>query len=138
MKLIRTETSDQGTFGILTYDHRHVFTGELPWRNNERGNSCIPAGVYQVQMHTSPRFGRCYEVKDVPERTDILLHHGNWCGDDLLGFRTNVDGCILLGFGRGKLDNQNAVLNSRRACHKFENDMDRKDFELEIVEEYMT
>lgn len=136
MKLIRTETSDEGTFGILVYDHRVVFTGELPWRDNKRGESCIPAGVYQVQMHTSPRFGRCYEIKDVPGRTDILLHNGNWCGDDTMGFRANVDGCVLLGLRRGPLDGQRAVLNSKRARHKFENDMNGKDFELEITEEY--
>jgi hypothetical protein len=138
MKLIRLETSDEGTFGLLLYDHnRFLFTGELPWRGNEKGKSCIPTGTYQVQMRTSHRFGRCYEIQDVSERTHILLHNGNWCGDDELGFRTHVDGCVLLGLSRGRLDGQNAVFSSRRARHKFEAEMDGRPFELEIMEQYL-
>ena len=137
MKLIRTETSDEGTFGFLFYDGRFLCTGELPWRDNRRGESCIPAGVYQVRMRTSPRFGRAYEILDVPGRTHILLHNGNYCGDDSLGFKTHVDGCILVGSSRGKLDGQHAVFSSRRARHKFENEMGGAPFELEIIEEYL-
>lgn len=137
MKLIRLETSDEGTFGILNYGGRYLFTGELPWRGNARGESCIPTGIYQVFMRTSPRFGRCYEIQDVPGRSDILLHNGNWCGDDTLGFKTHVDGCVLLGLSRGRLDSQNAVFSSRRARHKFENEMAGAPFELEIIEEYL-
>lgn len=137
MKLIRTETSDEGTFGVLMYDRRYLFTGELPWRNNERGQSCIPAGLYQVFMRTSPRFGRCYEIQDVPGRTHILLHNGNWCGDDVLGFKTHVDGCVLVGLSRGVLSGQRAVFASRRARHRLEAEMGGAPFELEIVEEYL-
>lgn len=137
MKLIRLETSDEGTFGILMYGGRYLLTGELPWRNNLRGHSCIPKGHYIVQMRTSPRFGRCYQLLDVEERTHILFHNGNFCGDTLLGLKTHVNGCILLGLSRGKLDRQNAVFSSRRARHRFENEVGGKDFELEIVEEYL-
>lgn len=137
MRLIRTETSDEGTFGILLYGSRHLFTGELPERDNARGQSCIPTGIYQVQMRTSPRFGRCYEIKDVKDRSHILLHNGNFCGDDTLGFKTHVDGCVLLGLSRGKLDGQSAVFSSRRARHQFEAEMGGAPFELEITEQYI-
>jgi len=137
MKLIRTETGDEGTFGILMYGSRHMFTGELPWRDNTRGESCIPAGVYEVFMRSSGRFGRVYEIKDVPDRSAILLHNGNFCGDDHLGFKTHVDGCILVGLGRGRLDFQNAVFSSRRARHKLEAEMGGAPFQLEITEEYL-
>lgn len=137
MKLIRTETSDQGTFGLLVYGDRFLCTGELPWRNNERGKSCIPTGVYNVQMRVSPKFGRCYEVRGVEGRTHILLHNGNWAGDSSMGFKTHVDGCILLGLSRGKLDSQHAVFSSRRARHKFEAEMGGESFELEIMEQYL-
>ena len=137
MKLIRMETSDQGTFGLLVYGDRVLFTGELPWRNNERGKSSIPTGVYQVRLRTSPRFGQCYEIQDVPGRSHIWLHNGNWCGDSELGFKTHVDGCVLLGLSRGKLDRQNAVFSSRRARHKFEAEMGGAPFELEIMEQYL-
>lgn len=137
MKLIRTETGDEGTFGLLLYDGRVLYTGELPWRDNERGKSCIPAGIYDVFMRVSSRFGRVYEVKDVTGRTAILLHNGNWCGDDALGFKTHVDGCILLGLDRGRLDGQNAVFSSRRARHKIEAEMGGAPFKLEITEHYL-
>jgi hypothetical protein len=136
-KLIRLETSDEGTFGILLYGTRHLFTGELPWRSNARGASCINTGVYSVRMRTSPRFGRCYEIQNVGDRSHILLHNGNFCGDDALGFKTHVDGCILLGLDRGRLDGQSAVFSSRRARHRFENEMDGAPFELEISEQYL-
>ena len=32
---------------------------ELPWRDNARNRSYIPAGEYLVLLHRSPRFGRC-------------------------------------------------------------------------------
>ena len=137
MKLIRTETGDEGTFGILLYDLCPFFTGELPDRANLRGKSCIPAGVYEVQMRTSPRFGRAYEIKDVDGRSHILFHNGNWCGDEDLGYRSHVDGCILLGLERGKLDGQSAVLSSRRARHRFEAEMGAAPFTLEIEEAYL-
>jgi len=137
MKIIRLETSDEGTFGVLLYSTRFLFTGELPWRDNRRGESCIPCGTYEVVMRTSPRFGRCYEVQDVPGRSHILLHNGNFCGDDTMGFDTHVDGCILLGLNRGKLNDQCAVFSSRRARHKFENEMGGAPLELEIIEEYL-
>jgi hypothetical protein len=137
MILIRTETSDEGTFGVLVYDHGYLFTGELPWRGNARGQSCIPAGLYHVFMRASRRFGKVYEIANVEDRTAILLHNGNWCGDDLLGFKTHVDGCILLGLSRGKLDGQNAVFSSRRARRKFEDEMAGEGFTLEIMEQYL-
>ncbi len=138
MILVRTETSDEGTFGILTYEHGYLFTGELPWRGNARGQSCIPTGLYHVFMRASNRFGRAYEVANVEHRTAILLHNGNFCGDDTLGFKTHVDGCILLGLSRGKLDGQHAVFSSRRARRRFEDEMAGTGFTLEIVEQYLT
>ena len=137
MKLIRTETGDEGTFGLMLYDRFPIYTGELPDRGNARGKSCIPAGVYTVQMRTSPRFGRCYEVEEVEGRSHILLHNGNWCGDEDLGYRTHVDGCVLLGLDRGTLDGQKAVFSSRRARHRLEAEMGGAPFTLEIEEHYL-
>lgn len=51
---------------------------ELPWKNNERRVSCIPAGTYQIIKHTSPKFGQCYWVQDVPNRSEILIHPANY------------------------------------------------------------
>jgi hypothetical protein len=62
---------------------------ELPWRNNERKVSCIPEGAYKLVRRNSPRFGDHFHVLDVPNRTFILIHHGNYTSD--------IEGCLLVG-----------------------------------------
>ncbi len=71
-------------------------TVELPWKNNESGKSCIPAGTYLVKKHTSPKFGACYKVSEVPNRTDILLHSANYSRELL--------GCIGIGTDHADID----------------------------------
>jgi hypothetical protein len=134
IRLYRYAHSDQGTFGVICFNGMHLFTGELPWRNNEPNYSCIPAGEYDVQVRDSPRFGRCYWVHPVSGRSYILFHSGNFCGDSRLGFRTNVQGCILLGHRRGALYGQRAVLASRTARTTFETELDFEPFRLKVIE----
>jgi len=64
-------------------------TLELPWLNNSPKVSCIPVGQYKAKMHTSPKFGWCLWLQDVPGRSGILIHQGNYT-DQILG-------CILPG-----------------------------------------
>ena len=130
--LFRTSTSDQGTFGILVFRDQYLYTGELPWRDNKPNFSCIPAGVYPMRVSDSPKFGRCYQVHGVTSRSHILFHHGNFCGDRVRGYRTNVAGCILLGLRRGNINAQRVVLNSREARGRFERALGFEDFTLEI------
>jgi hypothetical protein len=139
-KLTRLETGDHGTFGRLVTDSGFsCATGELPWRDNERKRSCIPAGVYRCTWRKSSNFGWCYHVEGVavpwhPDwRTEILIHVGNYCGDKALGFRADVLGCILVGTATGYLDEQRALVQSKRAFHELEAAMDREPFELTIV-----
>lgn len=62
---------------------------ELPWNNNERNASCIPEGTYEVVKYVSEKRGNTFLLKDVPGRSDILIHKGNFKRDTL--------GCILPG-----------------------------------------
>ena len=64
-------------------------TLELPWLNNQRRISCIPLGIYKARKHKSPKFGRTLWVQDVPNRSEILVHSGN--------YHTQILGCILIG-----------------------------------------
>lgn len=57
---------------------------ELPWNNNTRRRSCIPAERYELLDHVSPKFGRCLLVSDVPGRDGILFHGANYTSQ-LLG-----------------------------------------------------
>lgn len=51
---------------------------ELPWLNNERSVSCIPAGTYDCERINHPKYGHCWLVKNVPGRDGILIHTGNF------------------------------------------------------------
>lgn len=135
--LRRTDMGDTGTFGVLEVDGHTFHTGELPWRDNRRGKSCVPAGVYTVKWDPSPKYGHKYELMNVPDRTVILIHAANFVGDEDMGFRAEVDGCIALGHGRGAIEGQPAVTASRKAVEDFEELMGLEPFELEIIDEYL-
>lgn len=72
------------------------FTLELPWKNNERRISCIPAGVYPIKKHDSPKFGRVFWIQDVPNRSEILIHPANYTRQLL--------GCIAVGMDHKDID----------------------------------
>jgi len=90
---IRTnEKQTEGKLYVYTSKGELIFnalTIELPWRHNRRRIPCIPAGEYPATLHTSPKFGSCIWIKNVPDRSEILIHKGNYHHDTL--------GCILTG-----------------------------------------
>jgi hypothetical protein len=135
--LQREPPSDEGTYGTLLFGGQQVYTIELPWRDNQRQISCIPPGTYRCEIVKSPRFGRVYEVKDVPGRTNVLIHSANLAGDSALGWTTQLQGCIAPGERRGKMPNndgrmQRAVLVSRPALARFMRWAAGEPFTLEI------
>jgi len=136
VNLCRLKRSDQGTRGMLFYGDFNCQTLELPWRENWRSVSCIPAGEYPVKIRISPKYGQIYWVKDVPKRTFILIHSGNWAGDTTKGYRTHVNGCILLGQKRGILAGQWAVLNSRITVKRFMQRLGNEPFTLKVMEAF--
>lgn len=132
--LTRTDRSDHGTFGVLACPALgfSCFTLELPWRDNQRSISCIPAGEYIVKTRQSPRFGLVFHVQNVEGRTYILFHSGNYAGDVHKGWKTHSEGCLLFGKTRGWIGNQRAVLNSRLAQREFQRVMNNEPFKLII------
>ena len=138
--LLRRERSgDQGTVGALVArDLAPLAIMEPPWRGNARNRSCIPAGVYEVLPHVSPRFRRCLIVADVPGRSHILFHAGNIGGDVEQGWHTHTAGCLLPGLRRGRLTVkgrvQAAVIASRTAFRHLMAWADDRPFTLEIVD----
>jgi hypothetical protein len=130
-KLIRVAYIPDGTFGVL-FDGETPFclTLEREWKDNKRGESCIPMGTYSCKRVVSPKFGDTFEVCDVPGRSHILFHKGNLEDDS--------HGCILIGeeYGRFRIArdiSKVAVLSSGRGFKEFRertNSVD--DFELKI------
>jgi hypothetical protein len=138
--LFRTTTSDHGTEGMLVTEGFFCKTLELPWRNNKKGMSCIPAGEYIVKIRQSPKYGSIYWVTKVPDRTWILIHPGNVAGDITkinpnteTNFKSHVNGCILLGKKHGFLWGQRAVLISKPTVRDFRNFMNDETFKLKII-----
>lgn len=118
--IFRTETGDTGTFGRLVMDDGwRCVTGELPWRDNQPGRSCIPTGTYLAELFQSPKHGPCYLLQGVPRRSDVEIHSANWMGDKAKGFRCQLLGCIALGDHVGDLIGQRAVLKSKFAVESF-------------------
>lgn len=135
INLYRLERSDQGTRGFLIADSNfYCYTMELPWRDNARSISCIPAGEYDVKIKVSAKYGKVYYIKEVPDRSHILIHSGNFAGDTSKDFKTHSKGCILLGQKKGYFSNQKAVLNSKLTIKKFMKYMNDEPFILKIYE----
>lgn len=89
-------------------------TVELPWKDNAKGISCIPAGTYQMAFTMSNRFKvPLWLVLDVPGRAGVRIHAAN--------FAHQLEGCIALGMGRADLNGDGVpdVTQSKRAIELF-------------------
>jgi hypothetical protein len=94
VEIRRTYKEKQTEGRLYVYNERNGVgyscdTLELPWLDNKKRISCIPEGEYDVIKHVSPKFGECFWILDVPERSEILVHKGNYNRDTL--------GCVLVG-----------------------------------------
>lgn len=133
LKLILHSNNDDGvqTLGVMYAVNEHneiqfrCVTLELPWKDNLKKVSCIPAGTYRVVKHKSPKFGECFWVKDVPGRSEILIHPG--------AFHKNTLGCILVGddFKDINKDWRLDVTNSKQTLEKLYKIMP-SEFELKV------
>lgn len=92
--LKRTDYEEKQTLGNLTLfdgdkELFKCFTLELPDLDNKSRVSCIPKGEYDVVFRTSEKYKKHFHVTDVPGRSYILIHPGN--------YHTQILGCILPG-----------------------------------------
>lgn len=78
----------------------------IPLKLNSIKTNCIPEGEYEVIKTFSPTKGRCFHILNIPNRTNILIHVGNYA----TGKQVDTEGCILPGSkfkdinGDGNLD----------------------------------
>jgi hypothetical protein len=119
MVVISREYTDAETSGCLcVFDGNQIIfdckTLELPWLKNQHNISCIPAGKYNVIKYVRPDTKKkCFWVKDVPGRTGILIHSGNYA----TGLKVDTLGCILVGlrFNDINQDGHMDVIDSDKA-----------------------
>jgi hypothetical protein len=106
--IIREMFTEESIIGELFVNgERFCDTLELPYRDNQRSISSIPAGEYPVRLRY-PRESATRDylhllVEEVPNRDFILVHRGNTARDSR--------GCILVGQG----SQHNIVYNSTLA-----------------------
>lgn len=110
-----------GALKIKGVSHDPIYTLENPHRITTK-DSCIPAGTYTCVPYTSSSHSDVYEVQDVPGRTYILFHSGNFESDTL--------GCILIGNIAGILLNQPAVMDSKACMDRFKKLIGKNEFKL--------
>lgn len=132
--LKRIAKKADSTFGVfLDGDTPFCLTIELAWRDNKPDISCIPVGEYLCQRTVKIKHGECFEILYVPNRSDILIHKGN--------FTTDTLGCIILGEQFEDILNPKAnavvtsVLSSGKAYSEFMRRLlGQTQFKLVIVE----
>ena len=135
LTIVRVSSNERnGTHGVLL-DQGVPFALSLepPDKNNQPFISCIPAGVYTCKNIMSSRFGATYEVTDVPGRSSILFHKGN--------FTKDTAGCVLVGEQFEVVGaSESAVLSSGKGFGEFMTRMGEhgecEDFMLNIINGY--
>jgi hypothetical protein len=115
--LIRLHDDTTQTLGkLMLFDGMgrvlELWTLEPPWRGNARNESCIPLGNYDVRPRQSPKYGEHFEVRDVTDRSYILVHAGNYAKD--------TEGCILVGLNLADINGDGVpdVTTSRVALER--------------------
>jgi len=74
---------------------------------------CIDAGTYVIRTAHSLRFNaRVPVLQNVPHRTQVEIHYGNWILDVASG-KWDSEGCVLAGLWRSNADE---ILGTRSAC----------------------
>ena len=91
--IYRFEKTDKGTISVNLINtgdesfNQFGYNIELPFLDNRRSVSCILAGMYSFRKIVLPDGSEAIEIMNVPDRTHILAHVGNYMKDTL--------GCIL-------------------------------------------
>ena len=100
------------TLGRLSVGGFQCFTLELPWLENQRSISCIPRGAYKAFKRQSAKNGLVVEFRNVPDRSNIQIHSGN--------YTRQIEGCILVGSSIAFLDGDSIpdVANSKETLAK--------------------
>ena len=121
--LYRHHQTADATYGLLVVPGLRLFTMELPWRDNELRNSCVPSGRYPCVLSESPRFGRqLYLLLQTEPRSGIRIHPANQPHEIL--------GCIAPGLA---ITRDGGMMRSRDATEMFHAAMREQPFVLDVM-----
>ena len=95
VEIKRIEFRDKQTEGVLSVKDEannilfQCYTIELEEDCNAKRDDCIPRNTYNVEKRYSTKYKNHFHVLDVPNRSYILIHAGN--------YNKHTLGCILVG-----------------------------------------
>lgn len=115
-----------GMLHIIGVTHRPIYTLENPWKGNQTNISCIPENIYDCHPYSGAKYKDVYEVRNVPARSHILFHKGN--------FERNTRGCILVGLGVDPSKPEPMITHSGSAMNYLRELIGKESFNLEIRE----
>lgn len=110
--LLTSECREDCTIGTWSCVGLMLQTIELPWRDNAKDVSCVPAGTYRLIPYLSAKHGRTWRlhnpelgvwgISDDPPspdmRTEVEVHTGNLAEES--------EACILVGMAAGTMLNK--------------------------------
>lgn len=83
------------------FNHPPITFIAPPWRNNAEDISCIPQGLYNISAPCNTKsHTNVFRILNVPNRTGILIHPGNYACDVMLGTKLHEresKGCFMPG-----------------------------------------
>jgi len=108
-----------GTFGQLDIGVYKFFTVEREWADNKPFVSCIPAGEYELEEHSSTQYPNTYALigetvshySSDKARSVCLFHAANWPDE--------VQGCIGIGKILTYINGNLGVTNSKESMEIF-------------------
>lgn len=123
--LNRIIIANTAILGILRDENKFELcrTLENPYRATTK-DSAIPCGVYECQKDNTGKF-QFYKVLNVPNRSNIEIHQGN--------YESDTEGCILVGETWSIVNNKLAITKSVATINKLKTILPEK-FTLKIIE----
>lgn len=145
---ITTEFSATGTKGVMSESNVKICdTLELHEEQNKKRESHIPIGTYLCKIVQSPKFGKVYEITNVPNRGNVLIHSANFAGDTdidenkdgISDYSSDLLGCVAVGNGYANIKRkdgkyQYGIINSKKTLELFMAYMKGLPFYLDIRE----
>ena len=134
--IIRSASTDSGTFGILSVEGSNFtcVSLELPWLNDQPNVSCIPVGAYQCTWRWSNAHNRnIYHIENVLNRTAVEIHSANAIFQLLGCIALGQEQCIFpVGSFEGVEVPLKGIQHSKVTLCAFENLMAQQPFTLVI------
>lgn len=118
LELKRIVFRDKQTEGVLSIKDEannilfQCYTLELEEDCNAVRDDCIPRNIYNVEKRYSTKYKHHFHVVDVPNRSYILIHSGN--------YNKHTLGCILVGATLSDIngDGYRDTTNSKETLNK--------------------